>query len=964
MSMIRFSSLESLTEYVRYMLNEPMYPDSTSQYTSWLNAYRAYMETDGVIKRVIDGGREYWETPELNSSWVAEGEKISVSSGTSTSTTSQAQAVGGGGVKSAPKVQTIVTDRETGGAVEGEIAKGVKNFGLSTQNEIANIVGGISKTLGIANLAINAQNLGLYRNFCNYVFGTGFTEDVTLSDIKDFLLTTTQTLVVRDAQDRIVQAVPESIARKMYDFFKEHITQTGGTGLQVYLPDVAFSLVVFGEPSAPYNTRYLTCITNVEPNNGTFYASYVKPSDTLLQRTTNDFCNWLTGAGFNMTNVVTESLVASMEGVFAKIFENSTVRSYFGDLDGVNLVRVNYYLTRSTGVPKSQPISLSEISIKLFMYGVDLHIDTTLGEDNPRVRLWFRVNATPGSKYLKRGYTGDSTTDYGYYPSFTNYSAPQDGYYKYCTADITYPANVQTISRITPDRTDRDDWFREWIGTNCPINGYINNDYSESVDDSGNSSPLSFSNLGYQGESTSYEFDETLSAGFVKRSGNYPDVLPHDNTTIQGVYPEWYGNVKTLSQTDMTGDETQTPYIPVNMPHGRNNAEQIINNGSNNVSFGNQSQNNNQIGGYEPNTNIDDINDEIRKTIDGFNDSRVTPETTPDEIPETYPNPQYPETPPTEPDGDSGDTPDAPSIGGVTASGMVSVYNPTKQQLIDFSAWLWSPSFLDNFLKIFANPMDAIIGLHIMYATPISSGSEHIIAGYLDSNVSSKVVTQQYSKLDCGTIDIPEYYGNATDYEPYTTVHIYLPFIGIMPLRANDVIGKRLHLEYGVDALTGTCLATITTIKDGSEISCYTFAGNCAVQIPVSGGNYAEMIKAISGFIVAGAGAIATGNPIMALGAGASFMSGNTSVQHSGAIGSNAGACGIRKPYMIITRKRAYDAENYQHYYGFPSNKHIRLGTCKGYTQVKSCHVESIYRATDNEKQEIESLLKEGVIII
>ena len=68
------------------------------------------------------------------------------------------------------------------------------------------------------------------------------------------------------------------------------------------------------------------------------------------------------------------------------------------------------------------------------------------------------------------------------------------------------------------------------------------------------------------------------------------------------------------------------------------------------------------------------------------------------------------------------------------------------------------------------------------------------------------------------------------------------------------------------------------------------------------------------------------------------------------------------KPYLIITRPKPAEADNFNKFYGKPSNKTVRLSSCSGYTRVKDVHVDNIV-ATDNELSEIEQLLKEGVII-
>ena len=230
--------------------------------------------------------------------------------------------------------------------------------------------------------------------------------------------------------------------------------------------------------------------------------------------------------------------------------------------------------------------------------------------------------------------------------------------------------------------------------------------------------------------------------------------------------------------------------------------------------------------------------------------------------------------------------------------------------------------------------------------------------------VPAKVVTKQFTEISCGSVVVPEFYGNVFDYEPYTQIHMYLPFVGIVAIKANDVVGKKVTVKYGIDVLTGTCLAMVNTEKGDSNIQCYQFAGNCAVQIPLTGGNYAGIIRSLASMAVGVAGSVLTGNPLPAIGGvigGA--MGASLDVSHSGSLGANAGVLGIRKPYIIITRRIAYEAQGYNQFYGFPANMTVTLGSCRGYTRVKSVHIDSIGKATDTEKTEIETLLRQGIII-
>lgn len=322
-------------------------------------------------------------------------------------------------------------------------------------------------------------------------------------------------------------------------------------------------------------------------------------------------------------------------------------------------------------------------------------------------------------------------------------------------------------------------------------------------------------------------------------------------------------------------------------------------------------------------------------------------------------------TPPNAPDTGSGNTPSFIPVTG-KASSLYAIYNPTLAQVNSLGAWLWSSDFIDQILKLFSDPMQAIIGLHKVFVTPITGGEQNIKVGYLDSGVSSKVVTEQYVTIDCGTIDCAEYFGNVFDYSPYTNIQIYLPFIGIVDLSTSDVMRSKINVVYHVDVLSGACLAEIKVLRDSYGGTLYQYAGNASVTMPISSGSYIGVIsnvvgvaaRAVSGFAAGGAvGAVAGGVT------GALSAHGGTSVQHSGGFSGNAGAMGIKKPYLIIERPQTEIAENTDTLLGYGSNKYVTLSECAGYTRVKAVHVDKISSATQEEKQEIENALMRGVII-
>lgn len=303
----------------------------------------------------------------------------------------------------------------------------------------------------------------------------------------------------------------------------------------------------------------------------------------------------------------------------------------------------------------------------------------------------------------------------------------------------------------------------------------------------------------------------------------------------------------------------------------------------------------------------------------------------------------------------------------VDSNKLFTVYNPSLTNLNSLGAYLWDNSLIETLKKIWQNPLDGIISLMQVYATPVTGSAHNIILGYLDSGVSAPVVTQQFVTIDCGTIQIKEKNRNATDYTPYTELHIFLPFIGIAEIDTNDFMAGSINVKYHVDMYTGTCLAEVTCTRtrdlpNGAII--YTFNGNCSQQIPLTSGEAKGLLMGLisaagAGLTVASGGAL---SPMTVAGIVNNAVSREMlHVSHSGNLSANAGIMGQKKPYVIITKQKMYNANSYNKFYGYPVNKTVFLGNCTGYVRVKAGRLRT--KATENEKKEILEWLQEGVIM-
>ena len=381
--------------------------------------------------------------------------------------------------------------------------------------------------------------------------------------------------------------------------------------------------------------------------------------------------------------------------------------------------------------------------------------------------------------------------------------------------------------------------------------------------------------------------------------------------------------------------------------------------------------------------------------------NNVNPKEEPQPDPQTdpsIPNPTITPVIPVDPPGPGGTEP-PPSDGGTgpasiipiiplpfstTNDGLISVYHPTDAQLKAFASWLWVTYADTSIQKLWNNPFDGVIGLMEIYCTPTDIGTKTIRSGFLDSGVSSAIISR-YTEINCGTIFIPEYYRNYFDYSPYSKCHIYLPFIGIVELNVDDVVHSGINCTYKIDEYNGSCIAQLRVAKytevngqpETYDTIMYQFSGNCAVELPLAGGTQsairAGMIQAAAYGLSSVVGGIVSGvsgnigGAISQVGYGAanaigSLVSAKSSVQHSGSFGSSFGALGCKTPFIIITRPKQLTVYNYPELYGYPAHCAVTIGACKGFLRVREVNVRSA-TATDEEKVKIEELLKAGVYV-
>lgn len=307
------------------------------------------------------------------------------------------------------------------------------------------------------------------------------------------------------------------------------------------------------------------------------------------------------------------------------------------------------------------------------------------------------------------------------------------------------------------------------------------------------------------------------------------------------------------------------------------------------------------------------------------------------------------------------DIPGLPSIS-ASSTGFISLFNPSLSQLNDLASYLWSDLFeIDGWKKLFADPMDAILGLSILPVSIPSGGTREVKVGNIGTGISLTVASSQFVEVDCGSIDVNEYWGAYLDYEPYTQAQIFLPYIGTRPISVDEIMGKTVRVVYHVDILTGACCCFV---KCGDSVL-YTYNGQCSIPIPITGANYTSVVNGVISIAASVGSLVATGGAsaptaIPAI-ASSAVNQMKPQIEKSSSISGSAGVLNMQTPYLILIRPRQALPSKQNEFIGYPSLITVQLTELSGYTEVQSIHLENI-PATQEELAEIQSLLEGGVI--
>ena len=270
------------------------------------------------------------------------------------------------------------------------------------------------------------------------------------------------------------------------------------------------------------------------------------------------------------------------------------------------------------------------------------------------------------------------------------------------------------------------------------------------------------------------------------------------------------------------------------------------------------------------------------------------------------------------------------------------------------------------------------------------------IDSYTDSSVTNiKIGESSYTLTD--TFKYPEHIldrvviahflvPNAVsflDYSPFTLYEIFIPYYGFVSLSGEAILGKVLKVFYLVNYEDGTATAYIYNVTDKKVL----FSGQCVigVKVSLSSSNALEIANQktalalntginLIGSALSVAGGIATENPITTASGvlKATSTIGNAITTYNqlydlGTVGVSSGSDGLSNIQKVFIKKTRSIPINYNNeflsLYGKPLNEYRKLSELTGFTQIKEVHIEGFDNANDSEINEIDALLKSGIIL-
>ena len=307
----------------------------------------------------------------------------------------------------------------------------------------------------------------------------------------------------------------------------------------------------------------------------------------------------------------------------------------------------------------------------------------------------------------------------------------------------------------------------------------------------------------------------------------------------------------------------------------------------------------------------------------------------------------------------------------------------TPDELVKLKEFLFKETFLDNVSRLWENPAEYIVDLTYYPLRPdtlnMTGAQEQIIVGNINSDVTGLIFPDSGNRFHyMGAYHVEPYYNSYLDYEPYTSISIYLPYIGVRSLDSSRVTGHTINVGYTFDFNTRQVTAHLGLDGEGfGDLgnALDSFTGSFGVAFPLSGSqanqvalNVLQSTTQLISSAGAIAGGVATGNVAAVYGgavnAGSTLLGGQAIKPESlGTLTPTAGLYAPQIPYLIINRPITALPSTWAADMGYSAGYSGKVSSFTGYLEALHVELNRAANMTEQEAQEIITALQGGILI-
>ena len=251
-----------------------------------------------------------------------------------------------------------------------------------------------------------------------------------------------------------------------------------------------------------------------------------------------------------------------------------------------------------------------------------------------------------------------------------------------------------------------------------------------------------------------------------------------------------------------------------------------------------------------------------------------------------------------------------------TIGGFCNLYKVTEKELSQLSKVRFQKDTTSDTVVDYGSAITQLYILPLNIPAEIIGDKSNIILGSFDSQVESTLLNNYTVDYDMGAITVPAKYNNAYDFIN-TTCTLRVPFFNAVALDPENVVGHTINIKFTLDLYSGN--VTMNVVSDFTGGIIYSATANIVTQIPFIQKQNNSVVNQLS----------------------------------------NVFKYVIATPVIEVVRNIPYQADNST--FGRETVQVAKLNTVHGYCEVDNVNLVTL--ATNDEKDSIISLLKEGVFI-